>query len=323
MLAISDHTKEASVSVTHRRLVDIARSGAVMAGVICLAAGLIISSCQKKQEAETPATDVIAHDSTSSADGVMVHYRVHGSGENTMVLVHGWSCDQSYWDAQVEGFIADFKVVTLDLGGHGLSGTMRETWDMPSYGADVAAVVEKLDLSNVILVGHSMGGAVIIEAARRLPGRVVALIGVDNFQNFAQRYQPEQIEQFLTPFRSDFAGATDQFVRSMFLPTADSALVHRVASDMASAPQEIALGAIEQFLQYDFVAALGDVRLPVRCVNSDAYPTNIEGNNQVAVSFKAKIMPGTGHFLHMENPAAFNGLLRETIAEFWPVEYER
>ncbi len=320
MLAISDHTKEASVSVTYRRLVDIARSSVIAAGAICLATWLTISSCQKKQEAEIPATDVIAHDSTSSADGVMVHYQVHGSGENTMVLVHGWSCDQSYWEAQVEGLVADFKVVTLDLGGHGASGTMRETWDMPSFGADVAAVVEKLDITNVILLGHSMGGAVIIEAARRLPGRVVALIGVDNFHDFAHQYRGEQIEQLLTPYRSDFAGTTDQFVRSMFPPTADSALVDRVASDMASAPQEIALGAMEQYLQYDFVTALGDVQLPVRCVNSDAYPTNVEGNSQVAVSFNAKIMPGTGHFLHMENPVAFNGLLRETVAEFWPVE---
>ena len=248
MLAISDHTKEASVSVTYRRLVDMARSGAIAAGAICLAAGLMLSSCQKKQEAEIPATDVIAHDSTSSADGVMVHYQVHGSGENTMVLVHGWSCDQGYWEAQVEGLMADFKVVTLDLGGHGLSGTQRKTWDMPSFGADVAAVVEKLDITNVILVGHSMGGAVIIEAARRLPGRVVALIGVDTYQDFAQRYRPEQMEQFLTPFRSDFVGTTDQFVRSMFPPTADSILMAEVASDMAAAPQEIAVDAIGQSL---------------------------------------------------------------------------
>ena len=223
----------------------------------------------------------------------------------------------------MEGLKADFKVVTLDLGGHGRSGTNRKRWDIPSFGADVAAVVEKLDITNVILVGHSMGGAVIIEAARRLPGCVVALIGVDTYHDFAQRYQPEQLEQFLTPFRADFAGATDQFVRSMFLPTADSALVRRVASDMAAAPQEIALDAIGRFLQYDFVAALGDVRLPVRCVNADAYPTNIEGNNQVAASFNAKIMPSTEHFLHMENPAGFNRLLRETVAEFWPVEYQR
>ncbi len=92
---------------------------------------------------------------------------------------------------------------------------------------------------------------------------------------------------------------------------------------MAAVPQEIAVDAMVQYLQYDFVTALGDVQLPVRCVNSDAYPTNIEGNNQIAVSFKAKIMPSTGHFLHMENPAAFNGLLRETVAEFWSVEYQR
>ncbi len=322
MLAISDHTKEASASVTHRRLVDIARSGAI-AAAICFATVLIASSCQKEKEAESVAVVVAVADSVTSADGLIVHYQVHSSGENTMVLVHGWSCDQGYWQAQVEGLMVDFMVVTLDLGGHGRSGTVRETWDMPSFGADVAAVVEKLDLSNVILVGHSMGGAVIIEAARRLPGRVVALIGVDDFHDFAQQHKSEQIEQLLMPFQSDFVGTTDEFVRSMFLPTADSALVHRVASDMASAPQEIALGAIEQFLQYDFVAALGDVRLPVRCVNADAYPTNIEGNIQVAASFKAKIMPGTGHFLHMENPAAFNRLLRETLAEFWPVEYQR
>ena len=102
----------------------------------------------------------------------MIHYDVHGQGDRALVFVHCWSCDtRTYWQNQVDEFAKDFRVVTVDLGGHGQSGMNRKEWTMAAFGADVAAVVNKLDLKNIVLVGHSMGGPVCLEAARRLQGR--------------------------------------------------------------------------------------------------------------------------------------------------------
>ena len=286
--------------------------------IIALMITMLFVACQ--EETETPAiTDAsIVVDSVTSVDSLMIYYDVRGIGDKALVFVHGWSCDRSYWDAQTDEFAKIYRVVTIDLGGHGQSGLERETWSMAAFGADVAAVVSALDLSNVTLVGHSMGGSVIIEAARLLPDRVVALVGVDNFHNFSQSFTEVQIKGFTAPFAADFANTTNVFVRSMFPEDADSALVEQVAKDMALARPEVAVSALGEFLGYDYRSALNEMRLPIRVIGSDHHPVDIVGNRAIIESFQFMLMPGRGHFLHLEDPTTFNQLLATTLAEFWP-----
>ena len=151
--------------------------------------------------------------------------------------------------------------------------------------------------------------------SRKMPGRIIGLIGVDTFQDFEQRFSREQIDAFLTAFRENFKETTGNFVRSMFPPTADSTLVKWVINDMASAPPEVGIGAMESIFQFDAREALKEIRLPIRSINSDKWPTNVEGNRQHAFSFDVEIMEGLGHFVHMEDPETFNRLLEEAIQE--------
>jgi pimeloyl-ACP methyl ester carboxylesterase len=77
-----------------------------------------------------------------SADGVPIHYAVQGNGTTALVFVHGWCCDHHYWDRQVDHFVPQYTVITLDLAGHGASGQARTQWTMEAFGQDVIAVVE-------------------------------------------------------------------------------------------------------------------------------------------------------------------------------------
>ena len=97
----------------------------------------------------------------TSPDSIQIAYEVHGAGDPALIFVHGWSCDRSYWKGQLETFSKNFKVVAIDLAGHGESGLGRQAWTIEAFGADVEAVVEKLGLKRVILIGHSMRGDVI------------------------------------------------------------------------------------------------------------------------------------------------------------------
>jgi len=291
---------------------------AKLVALLILVTGVMLTGCQKQAETPAAAVPTVVVDSVASEDGVMVYYDARGQGDRALVFVHCWSCDRGYWQNQVDEFSKNYRVVTIDVGGHGQSGLNRQAWTMAAFGADVAAVVSKLGLRNVILVGHSMGGPVCIEAARRLPGQVVAIVGVDNFQNFHEKFTKEQVDGWMAAFRNDFVGATDPFVRSMFPAGADSMLVDRIASDMASAPPEVAISAISETVLYDYPSALAQVRVPIRTISSDKYPTDTTGNGALAVSFAVKLMPGRGHFLQLEDPVTFNRLLHETIAEFWP-----
>jgi len=250
-----------------------------------------------------------------SQDSIPLSYTVQGSGEPALVFVHCWCCDKSYWKNQVPYFEKKYTVVTLDLAGHGASGLGRKDWTIESFGADVATVVNALGLKKVIPIGHSMGGDVNLEAARRLPGKVLALVGVDTYQDFADRVPPEQRDKYIDAFTANFEGVTEKFVRSMFPAKADTALESRIAADMASESPQVGISAFKNMMNYDPLPALKELRIPIRCINADMWVTNVEGNKKLAYSFDVKYMPGHGHFLHLEDPATFNKLLDETIAE--------
>ena len=250
----------------------------------------------------------------SSADGVEIVYTAHGGGDPALVFVHCWCCDATYWKAQAPAFAAEHTVVTIDLAGHGNSGMAREEWTVEAYGADVAAVVQALDLERVILIGHSMGGTVNIAAAKRMPDRVIALVGVDTYQNLERSIPKFQQEQFLGSFKADFAATTNAFVRTMFPQDADSTLVEWVANDMASAPAEIGIGSMEKLLEYE-VSGFKELEIPIYCINSDRYPTEVEAGKRKAYAFSVRLMPGHGHFLHMEDSGTFNELLEDVIEE--------
>src|SRR4029079_7269878 len=107
-------------------------------------------------------------------------------------------------------------LVAVALAGHGASGTGRAAWTMAAFGGDVAAVVDRLRLDDVVLVGHSMGGDVILETAIELEGRVRGLVWVDTYRSLGAPINPEEDEAFIAGFRRDFTGAGPQLVRGFF-----------------------------------------------------------------------------------------------------------
>ena len=251
---------------------------------------------------------------TPSIDGVPITYEVHGKGALALIFVHGWSCDRSYWKGQLEPFSHRYKVVAIDLAGHGASGIERKNYTIESFGADVATVINKLNLPSVILIGHSMGGDVIADAARQLRrDRIEGLVMVETYNKLGAGRTPKQVEAFIAKFRTDFKDSAHSFVRSMFSSNADTALVERVANDMASAPPAIALSALESAFSYsrEITKTLLEIKLPVTAINSGNAPTDTASMQRYGV--QVVVMHGLGHFLMMEDPKQFNDVLEGVI----------
>lgn len=249
-----------------------------------------------------------------SADGVAVRYEAHGRGTPAVVFVHGWSCDRTYWRGQVSHFAQRHRVVAIDLAGHGESGLDRRAWTMPSFGDDVVAVVNHLRLTEIVLVGHSMGGDVIVEAARRLPGRVTSLVWVDVYATLGNTAPDENaVAAFLAPFQADFATATSDFVRGMFPPGSPADLVEWVAADMSAAPPHIALDAIRHAVINEPAATDGlrELALPTVSINPDNGHTDAAALRRHGVH--PVLVPGVGHFPMLEDPETFNLLLDNHI----------
>jgi len=250
------------------------------------------------------------------AEGVEIQYSRSGTGRTALVFVHGWSCDRSYWSGQVEAFAADYTVLAVDLAGHGESAGDRSDWSMTSFGADVAAVVEQEDLDEVVLVGHSMGGSVALEAARQLDGRVALIVAVDTLQLPLAPARSEADSRALwATFAADFPAATETFVReNFFVSTSSPELVDRVAKAMAAADPAIALEAGHQLSIYDIRAGLRANRdVPLVLINSDYRTTDTEGLRKLHPRSRVAIMTGVGHFPMLETPSAFNEVLDAVI----------
>jgi len=264
---------------------------------------------------DEPAPLVAGPGTVAAPDGVSVAYTVSGAGSPVLVFIHGWMCDQSFWAAQVEEFSESNTVITIDLPGHGLSGMDRDNWQLLAFGGDVQTVVEHLDLDEIVLMGHSMGGSTALEAARLMPDRVIGVVAVDSLQDADAKYDPDQFNAVLTAYEKDFAGTCLQFTSSMFLESADPELIERVTNDMCDHSPEIAIALLREFFNYEMGPALAAVDVPVRYINAGMYPTNPEVNQKYNPTFSGVVVQDVGHFLMMEAPEEFNELLRQVVAE--------
>ncbi|MHC4740863.1 MAG: alpha/beta fold hydrolase [Planctomycetota bacterium] len=253
-----------------------------------------------------------------SFDGVKIGYDVQGAGRPALVFVHGWSCSKEYWKEQVAHFAKTHQVVTIDLAGHGRSDHSRKDYTIESFGKDVASVVKKLNLDQAILIGHSMGGPVIIEAAGQMPDRVICVVGADTFHDIENGYPPAEVEKIAARFEADFVKEAQSFVRQMFPPTADPELVEWVAGKMSSADPEVAINAFRNLGNYDLKSAAQKMETPIYSISADLWPVNLDANKKYAKTFKLKLMPGVGHFVMLEDPERFNKLLEQIIEELQP-----
>ncbi len=252
-----------------------------------------------------------------SRDGTPISYEVHGAGEPTLVFVHGWSCDARYWREQVPHFSKRHRVVTIDLAGHGHSGMGRECYTMASFGEDVKAVTEAIGSRTVILVGHSMGGSVIAEAARLMPERVIGLVGVDTLENVEYPMTLEALEAMVAPFEKDFVSGCRGFVEEMLVPGSDPGLRDWILADMSSAPPAVAISAMREMLS-EYVSGeaarvFEGLPIPVVTVNGGLWPIDYAANRRHMFSYDAIILEKADHFLMLNRAKEFNRALEKAI----------
>jgi pimeloyl-ACP methyl ester carboxylesterase len=282
--------------------------------LLCVSILLCVSAC-----ASTARPVLEAENAALASDGVSLRYRVAGRDEPepTIVLVHGFGGDTTFWDEQIDHLSKEHRVVALDLAGHGKSGTDRMTgWTMEAFGDDIRSVCDEIGAEKVILVGHSMGGPAILEAARLMPERVVMLIPVETFHDVEKKLTDEQVKQILAPWKSDYKTNVDQMARkNLFTPNADKAVVDRVTAHMQAMRPDIAYAMISEMMRYDAAKRMDGLTVPIRCINSSALqPTNVEAARRHAKDFQLKTMAGVGHFPMLEAPAELDKLIDAAIA---------
>jgi len=257
---------------------------------------------------------------THSSDGVRIAYSVSGMAEVALLLIHGGLADRTFWDGQHSALSEQFRVIALDLAEHGDSGSNRQEWGILPFAHDVTAVIEAEKLQSVVLVGNSLGGTVGIEAALLARERALGVVGVDTFHDLGRRIDPTWAREQAEAWRRDFGGALAQMLRALFHSDADPSLVARVRRGMSKMSVETVSAMFLSLAGYDTGASARQLRIPVRCINGDLFPTNTPASRKVVSDFDAVVLPHTGHFPMLENPGEFDCKLAHFAAAFHPFQ---
>jgi pimeloyl-ACP methyl ester carboxylesterase len=249
-----------------------------------------------------------------------VHYITAGSGDKTLVFVHGWSGNANLWHEQAPAVASKAKLIFVDLPGHGQSDKPQTNYTMDFLADGALAALRDAKVQKATLVGHSMGVAVICRMHSKAPALVSGLVAVDGFLRRPE-LTAEQVEQFVGPYRGpNYREHTTRFIGSMF-PSGDTDAVRDwVLAEVLKTPQHVMASAMEQMFNsaqpnWD----LKKVDVPVIAINAPnprwttEYQVYVKG---LSPKSEYRVIEGVGHCLTVERPVKFNAAFVELLNKY-------
>jgi pimeloyl-ACP methyl ester carboxylesterase len=119
-------------------------------------------------------------------NGIDMHYEERGSG-NPVLLLHGFGGCGAEWRPIAEALASDYRVITVDLRGHGWSTNPQNAFSMRQSADDVAALLDRLRLPRVRALGISAGGMTLLHLATRQPERIEAMVLIGATTHFPEQ----------------------------------------------------------------------------------------------------------------------------------------
>ena len=250
----------------------------------------------------------------ANVDGATVHWTSTGSGP-AIIFVHGWTCDESSWQGQVPAFSQRYRVITLDLPGHGKSDMPKDgRFSMALFARAVEAVRSEARVERAVFVGHSMGTPVIRQYATMFPARVAGLVLVDGLVQVAGG-----AAGFTPPPMIGAEGlkARENMVRGMFGPATTPPLRDHILKMMMGTKEATAAGAMSATWDQSWVRN-DPITVPVLGVYAARPLASREAITRIFPKVEYHELAGSAHFLMMEKPDEFNQLLTTFLRKIYP-----
>jgi pimeloyl-ACP methyl ester carboxylesterase len=263
--------------------------------------------------------------------GARLFYERQGNGNPPLVFVHGFACTHDDWRAQVDFFWQQQCVVVCDLRGHGISTGDPAQCDIETYGADVSGLLYALNLPPAILIGHSMGCRVVLQAYLDAPPRVAGLILVDGSR--VGTGDPQMAEETMRQHIQTVGYPTmmQAFFADMFLEGSDPAVKEQIVNRALVLPEVIGAALFSRLIRWDaqyMDAALSQVAVPLLAIQStyinpervrvplqpEATTPWLELVRHHIPTAQIEIVSGAGHFTMLDKPQAVNQLLASFVA---------
>jgi pimeloyl-ACP methyl ester carboxylesterase len=241
-------------------------------------------------------------------DGVTLAYEDTNDDLPPMLLVHGCGCDHRSLAAQAEFFRNSRRVVSVDLRGHGESDAPQQDYTMITFANDLVWLCEKLSLEKPVMVGHSMGGNVILELAARFPEVPSSLVMIDSVMLPTQMMLEAVGSQFTEGLQGpDYLAAYRGGLSAMCLPT------DRRSSQLISSlqiPKHVLASAIPNHTtNYDAATAASACGIPIAYIFSIMPLLDLPRFQSLTPQLAIARTLGSGHFSPLEVPDQINAMI--------------
>jgi pimeloyl-ACP methyl ester carboxylesterase len=233
-----------------------------------------------------------------------------GLGGLPVVFVHSLAGNSSHWAAQLEHLRPSRQAVALELRGHGRSEPPRNgDYSIRGMAGDVAAAVDMLGLDQFVLVGHSMGGGVALSYAGAHPERVACLLLVDPIGD-GKQISGADTQPLLAGLDSNYDTTIREYWTGIAGP--DGSVRERLLADLRATPRKTVVPAFRAALQFDPDPSLARYQGPKLSIVTP-YNDQPLSLHRLGKGFPHRMIQGTGHWIQLDKPEEFNGLLDEFL----------
>lgn len=250
---------------------------------------------------------------------VDLHYETAGDGP-PLLFLHGLGSSTLDWENQVQAFSKNYRVITLDLRGHGQSGKPPGPYSIPLFASDAAALLDALGVESAHVAGLSLGGCVAFQLALDFPARVNTLCIVNSAPEFIRRSLRTRLEVWRRTAIVRWRGLRrmGERIGLRLLPRADqaplrAAFIERFARN---APQAY-LNSLKALIGWSVTGRLGSIRCPVLVISAEHDYTPVAAKEAYVRRMpdaRLVVIPGTRHALPVEEPGPFNAALAGFLA---------
>jgi len=243
-------------------------------------------------------------------DGAKLAFEQTGSGSPPVVLVHGWTCNHTYFAPQRDHLAKRHRVVSVDLRGHGESDPSTTAYTIDGFADDVAWLIGELGLSKPIVIGHSMGGMTALALAARHAEQVSAIVVCDS-----PMAVPAQLGANLTTVAAELHKpnwrATHRAFLSdaLFIPADDPDRKQRILAEMTSKPDHVTQSCFDGIIAADMDSALRACKLPFLYLAAAVPLTDFTRLKELCPGVTIGQTVGAGHFHQLEVPEQVNAMI--------------
>ena len=253
-------------------------------------------------------------------EGVQIHYEATGSGDPLM-FIHGLGSSTRDWEPQAAYFAQRYRVVTLDLRGHGQSARPPGPYSIALFAADVAGVIKALDIAPAHIVGISLGGMVAFQLAVSDPACVRSLVIVNSGPEFAVMGDAgrQEVEQRIQVVRAMGMRAMGEALAPRLFPKEDQAELRQVFVERwAENDPQAYCDALGAFIGWSVSDRLDAIRCPVLAISADQDYTPVAMKEAYVARLadaKLVVIEDSRHALPVEHPQAFNETVQTFLAQ--------